>query len=139
MDIRDVSRAYVACLEADPDKVRGEIFNVSSVNVRISELALRVREVLSSLGVHVDIHADYQARTIRSYRVVAQKITRILGFEPSIVLEQSVEDIVAKIRENGYLDFENPKYFNIDWMRMLESAHSIIGVTGSVFGIEAES
>ena len=42
VEVRDVARAYIAALEADPDKVRGQIYNVSFKNFRISELALRV-------------------------------------------------------------------------------------------------
>ena len=42
-------------------------------------------------------------------------------------------DMVEKIRQHEYTDFDNPKYYNIHWMRLLEKAHQIIQVTGSVF------
>jgi len=35
VDVRDAARAYIACLEAEEEKVRGQIFNVSFQNVRI--------------------------------------------------------------------------------------------------------
>ena len=51
VDVRDAARAYIACLEADDDKVRGQIFNVIYRNMRISELALRVKDALAENGV----------------------------------------------------------------------------------------
>lgn len=135
VDIRDVARAYIACLEADEDKVRGEIFNVSFQNVRISELALRVREALRQVGLQVDVRPDYSYKGVRSYRVSAQKIERVLGVHPKVTVEESVVDMVEKIRRYGYTDFDNPKYYNIRWMRLLEEAHKVIRVTGSVFEV----
>jgi len=134
VDIRDVARACIACLEAEEDKVRGEIFNVSFQNVRISELALRVREALRQVKVQVDIWPDYGYKGVRSYRVSAQKIERVLGVHPKVTIEESVVDMVEKVRRYGYTDFDNPKYYNIRWMRLLEEACQVIQVTGSVFG-----
>src|SRR4029079_911590 len=59
VDVRDAARAYLACIEADDDKVRGEIFNVIYRSQRISELALRVKEVLAENGLKIDITPDY--------------------------------------------------------------------------------
>jgi len=133
VDIRDVARAYIACVEAKDELVRGEIFNVSFQNMRVSELALRIREGLRSQGVSVEIRPDYGYKGVRSYRVSAQKIERVLGVRPKVTIEESVADMVKKITSYGYTDFDNPKYYNIRWMRMLEEAHKIIQVTGSVF------
>ncbi len=137
VDIRDVARAYIACLEAEEHKVRGEIFDVSFQNVRISELSLRVREALRDVGIQMDVRPDYGYKGVRSYRVSAEKIERVLGIHPKVTIEESVVDMVEKIRENGCTDFDNPKYYNIRWMRLLEEAHHIIQVTGSVFEVQS--
>jgi hypothetical protein len=102
--------------------------------MRISELALRVREVFKELGMDIEIEPDYGYRGIRSYRVSSEKIERILGLKPKVTIEDSVRNMVTKIRELGYDDFENPRYYNIRWMRLLEEADRVIDVTGSVFG-----
>ncbi|MBU1878861.1 MAG: NAD-dependent epimerase/dehydratase family protein, partial [Chloroflexi bacterium] len=133
VDVRDVARAYIACLEAPEDKVKGQIFNVSYRNMRISELALRVQSALADVGVPVQIQPDFGYRGVRSYRVSTAKITRVLGFRPVVSVQESVEDLVEKIRRYGYTDFDNPRYYNIRWMRLLEEAQQIIGITGSVF------
>ena len=134
VDVRDAARAYIAALEADEDLVRGEIFNVSYQNIRVSELALRVREALRGVGVNVDIRPDYAYRGVRSYRVSAHKIERVLGVRPKVTIEESVADMVKKIPAYGYTDFDNPRYYNIRWMKLLEEAHRVIELTGSVFG-----
>jgi hypothetical protein len=35
-------------------------------------------------------------------------------------------------------DFDNPKYYNIRWMRFLEEAQRVIEITGSVFSAPAK-
>lgn len=137
VDVRDAARGYVALLEAEEDRVRGQIFNLASRNVRISELALRVREALSQLNVRVDIRPDYGYQGVRSYRASSEKIQRVLGVSPKVTIEEAVVDMVERIRREGYTDFENPKYYNIRWMQLLEEAHRVIGVTGSVFDAPA--
>jgi len=133
VDVRDAARTYIALLEADEKLVNGEIFNLVYANMRISELALRVQSALREVGVKVEINADYNYSGVRSYRVSGQKLTRVLGFWPVISIEESVKNMVQKIRSSGYTDFDNPKYHNIRWMKFLEEANEIISITGSVF------
>jgi len=130
IDIRDVARAYIACIEADADKVRGQIFNISYKNYRISELALRVRQSLLEVGIDVGIKADYRDMPMRSYRVCTDKVRNTLGFVPEFPVELSVKCIVSKVAGG---DFSHPRYYNIKWMKLLEETRSIIDVTGGVF------
>lgn len=133
VDVRDAARAYIACLEADEALVRDQIFNLVYVNIRISELALRVREALREVGVKAEIQADYAYKGVRSYRVSGAKLGRVLGFRPAVTIEEAVRNLVENIRAYGYTDFDNPKYYNIRWMKLLTEADQIIKVTGSVF------
>jgi len=135
VEVRDVARAYIACLRADEGLVKKQIFNLSFHNMRISELALRVREAFRTMDINIDIRSDYGYRGVRSYRVSAAKIQRVLGFRPKVTIEESVQNMVKQIRAHGYDDFDNPRYYNIRWMRLLEEAQKIIGVTGSVFEV----
>lgn len=134
VDVRDACRAYIAALEAPAEKVRGEIFNVVFQNFRISELALRVREALRGLDVDVDITPDFGYTGVRSYRVSGEKAERVLGIKPAVGLSESVRHMVQQIRAHQYTDWDNPRYYNIRWMKVLEEAEDIISVTGSVFG-----
>lgn len=133
VDVRDVAQAYILALQAEESKVKGQIFNVAHRNYRISELALRVREALRQAEVEAEIRVDYGYKGVRSYRISTHKIERMLGFRPKVGVEESVVDMVEKIRRYGYTDFDNPRYYNIRWMRLLEEAHQIVHITGSVF------
>lgn len=133
VDVRDAARAYIACLEADEEKVEAQIFNIIYGNFRISELALRVKEVLNQIGRNVDVKPDYRYYGVRSYRVSGKKIDKVLGFRPAVSIEETVKDMVEKIYQYGYNDFDNPKYYNISWMKLLEEMEKIIKITGSVF------
>ncbi len=133
IDIRDVAKAYILCIEAEDEKVSGEIFNLVYRNFRISELALRVRSALKSIGIEIDIRPDYRYRGVRSYRVSGEKIKNRLGFTPTISVEESVVDMVEKIKKYNCMNFENPIYYNIRWMKTLEEADEIIKITGKIF------
>ncbi len=139
VDIRDVARAYIAAVEAPDDLVRGEIFNIIYRNFRISELAIRVREALRALGVQVDVDPDFGYKGVRSYRISGDKAERVLGIKPQVEIAESVAHMVEQIKANRYTDWDNPRYYNIRWMKYLEEAERIIAVTGSVFGAPAVS
>jgi nucleoside-diphosphate-sugar epimerase len=133
VDIRDVAKAYLAAIQAPEDKVRGQIFNVVNRNYRISELAFRIREGLHQVGVPAEIRADYRYKGVRNYRISGKKMEQTLDFRPTVSIEESVVDMVEKIRKYGYTDFDNPRYYNIRWMKLLEEIDKVIKVTGSVF------
>ena len=132
IDVKDVARAYVMALESDADLVRGQIFNLSAGNFRISELALRVKRALNDLGIPVELDVDYSYRLVRSYRISAEKILRVLGFQPKVQVEESVEHMVGEIERRGLTDFSHPRYYNIEWMKLLEEAVGIASRHGYV-------
>jgi nucleoside-diphosphate-sugar epimerase len=128
-----VAKAYIVCLEADEDKVSGEIFNLVYRNFRISELALRVRDAFQKIHQDIDIRPDYRYKGVRSYRVSGEKIKGRLGFVPAISVEDSVVDMVDKITSYGFRNFDDPIYYNIKWLQTLEKADEIIKITGKIF------
>ena len=136
LDVRDAARAYIACLEAEEDTVKGEVFNVCHSNMRISELSLRTRQTLDSVGVEVQILPDYRERKERSYRVSTRKIEQVMGFRPEVTVEASVVDMVERISPLRRTDLDNPKYYNIRWMRLLDESYRKAHPTGSVFDVD---
>jgi nucleoside-diphosphate-sugar epimerase len=132
VDVKDVARAYVIALESDADPISGQIFNITAGNFRISELALRAERALRDLGIAVALDVDFGYRLVRSYRVTAEKAHRVLGFQPLVTVEESVADMVEQINQHGYTDFSNPRYYNIDWMRLLEESVAIVSDFGYV-------
>jgi nucleoside-diphosphate-sugar epimerase len=139
VDVRDVARAYIACVSAEEALVHGQIFNVAACNMRISELALHVRTTLRELGVNVDIRPDYTYRGVRSYRVSTQKIERVLGYKALVSVEDAVRDLVQQLRLRNIDDLHDPRFENLRWLRLLEEAEVILGSGCSVFDVPAEA
>ncbi|MBA3552362.1 MAG: SDR family oxidoreductase [Actinobacteria bacterium] len=132
IDVKDVARAYVMALDSDADLIRGQIFNLSAGNFRISELALRVQRALQDLGVQAELDVDFSYRLVRSYRVSGDKILKTLGFQPRVTVEESVAHMVEQIERHGFTDFSHPRYYNIEWMKLLESAVETVSTHGYV-------
>ena len=70
-------------------------------------------------GLNPEIEVDYSIRRDRSYRISCEKIKKVLGWEPKIPVEESVKNMIGKIEEYGYTDFMHPRYYNIEWMKLL--------------------
>ena len=132
VDVQDVAQCYLACVEADLDRIGGQIFNVAYGNVRVLDLAVGVRQALSGI-VEAEIVIDRTVQPVRDYRVRTDKIERTLGFRPMVTVEASVRDMAARIRQGNCADFENPRYYNIRWMELLTAAEHIVRRTGGVF------
>ena len=133
IDISDVVKAYLICLEAPEDKVKSQVFNISHNNYRISELAYRVQGALGEVGIKIEIGVDYTPQNVRSYRVSNEKIESLLGFHATLSIEDSVKNMVKMINKYNYTDFLNPRYYNIQWTTLLEEAEKILKVSDSIF------
>jgi nucleoside-diphosphate-sugar epimerase len=132
VDVKDVARAYVTALESDPEPISGQIFNIAAGNFRVSELALRTEKTLRALDIPVELDVDFTYRLVRSYRVTSEKAHRVLGFEPRVTIEESIANMVEEIARHNYTDFSNPRYYNIEWMKLLEESVSIVADFGYV-------
>lgn len=131
VDIRDVADAHILCLEAPAEKVRGQVFHVVHRNFRILELAHWVKEILRPLK-NVEVDVIFGTAEYRSYRVSGEKMRKVLGFQPQRTAEQAVRQIYDILSTGRYNDFSNPKYYNIEWMKLLVEMESRIHRIGKV-------
>jgi nucleoside-diphosphate-sugar epimerase len=135
LSVQDAAAAYKLMLEAPADKVGGEIFNVTNGNFRISELALRVQNKLGEMGIRCEIKPDYNYRNLRSCQASGRKITERLGFAPKVTVEETVEDLVGKIRGGSFHDASDPAHHNIRWLDLLEETRTKLGYTESALNL----
>ncbi|HYL86769.1 MAG TPA: SDR family oxidoreductase [Candidatus Angelobacter sp.] len=138
LSIQDAAAAYKLMLAAPAEKVSGEIFNVTNGNYRISELALRVQNKLAEMRVPCEIRPDYNYRNLRSCQASGKKICEKLGFTPKVTVEQTVEELVQKIRGGAFHDPYAPAFHNIRWLDLLEEARTTAGYAESVFSLNSE-
>ena len=132
VDIRDVAQAHILCLSAPEEKVRGEIFNLVHKNFRILELAHWVKEILRDKK-DVDVEVVFGTSEYRSYRVSGLKMEKVLGFKPQRSVSDAVKEIYQVLSTGRYTDFANPKYYNIEWMKLLVEMEKRLEKIGKVF------
>ena len=138
LNIQDAAAAYQLMLEAPMEQVQGEIFNVTNGNYRISELALRVQSKLAAMDIPCELRPDYNHRDLRSCQASGKKITQRLGFTPSVTVEQTVADLVEKIRGGAVHDPSDPVFHNIRWLDLLEETRTKGGYSRSVLNLSPE-
>jgi nucleoside-diphosphate-sugar epimerase len=132
VDVSDLSRVYVACVEAPDEKVHAQTFNVVEKNYRILELAHWVREAFRPVK-KIEIEVDYSNYKTRSYRVSGQKIETVLGVKPLLGVKESVENMLRMVQQHAQTDFLNPRYYNIQWMELLAEMEQTLKRIGGVF------
>ena len=74
VDVRDVSDAMIAAMEAPAELVRGEIFNVLHSNYQIRELAMLVAGSVQLLGRAVTLKEEPAPRLTRDYECSNAKL-----------------------------------------------------------------
>jgi nucleoside-diphosphate-sugar epimerase len=119
--IEDISRAFIAALEAPADRVFNEAFNVGQTahNYRIRDLAEIVAEVVPGCTLEF---ADDAGPDKRSYRVSFEKIRRTLpAFKPQWDARMGAEQLYKAYRSSGLTlaEFEGPRYQRIGHIKKL--------------------
>jgi nucleoside-diphosphate-sugar epimerase len=119
--IEDISRAFIAALEAPVDAVFNEAFNVGQTahNYRIRDLATIVAEVVPGCTLEF---ADGAGPDKRSYRVSFEKIKRKLPtFKPQWDARMGAEQLYNAYRGSGVTleEFEGPRYQRIGHIKKL--------------------
>jgi len=130
LHIRDAVDAYLHLLWAPTGKIRSETFNLVHKNYRILELAHWIAELLEQhRGVEVQVKRDRSSGDgLRSYYVDGEKITRTLGFKPERGVAQATLDIWDALERGEFgIEPENdPRYFNIRWLREMVAKEGVI-------------
>ncbi|MCW5701669.1 MAG: NAD-dependent epimerase/dehydratase family protein [Bradyrhizobium sp.] len=119
--IEDISRAFIAALEAPVDAVFDQAFNVGQTahNYQIKDLARIVAGVVPGCVVEL---ADGAGPDTRSYRVSFEKIRqRLPAFKPQWDAQKGAEQLYKAYRASGVTleEFEGPRYQRIGHINKL--------------------
>src|SRR5215475_8719464 len=119
--IEDISRAFIAALEAPADVVFNEAFNVGQTahNYRIRDLAEIVAGVVPNCKIEF---ADDAGPDTRSYRVSFEKIrTKLPQFKPQWDAKKGAEQLYQAYRASNLTleEFEGPRYQRIGHIKKL--------------------
>ncbi len=121
MHIEDISRAFIAALEAPREAVHLQAFNVGRTdeNFRIRELAEIVTQVVPGSRIE---YAPDAGPDKRCYRVDCGKIKRVLpAFEPQWTARKGVEELYKAYRDVGLTleDFEGRRFHRLAHLKYL--------------------
>lgn len=119
--IEDISRAFIAMVEAPRALIHNEAFNVGRTeeNYQICQLAEIVGETVS--GCHVEI-AQNAGPDLRNYRVDCSKIATVLSnYKPQWDVRRSALELYETYRRIGlkWEDFEGPRYKRLTHIKEL--------------------
>jgi nucleoside-diphosphate-sugar epimerase len=119
--IEDISRAFLAVLEAPLDKIHNRAFNVGvpGENFRIREIAEIVKETVPGSKVGF---AEGASPDKRNYRVDCGMLPReVPAFKPAWTVRKGAQELYETYKKVGLTleEFEGKKYKRIDHVRML--------------------
>jgi len=120
--IEDISRAYLAVLEAPRELIHNEAFNVgrSTENYQMREVAEIVQQVVPGSEIRL---ADGASPDTRCYRVDCSKLEQTLpAYRPRWTVRDGVEELYQAYKdfELTLEDFLGPKYMRIRQIRALQ-------------------
>ena len=112
--IDDMCDLYKKLIHDDITKFNGEIFNVGTENLKIIEVAKKVKSVMEkklnkkNIEIRVEESAD-----IRSYMINSDKIKNLLGFEFKKTVVDAIEDLCDAFEKNVIKDSFSDEWSNI--------------------------
>src|SRR5215218_2519083 len=122
LHIQDMCDLYELMIEAPEEKIAGQIFNAGYQNLKISEIAEIVRDVVKQ---EFPEKAPIEIVTTpsddnRSYHINSDKIARVIGFKPKYTIEDAVRGLCKAFKEGKLPNsFEDDTYYNVKLMKRL--------------------
>jgi nucleoside-diphosphate-sugar epimerase len=125
--IEDISRAFIAALEAPREAVHDQAFNIGrdEDNHQIRDIARMIEATVPGSSV---TFAEGASPDKRSYRVsFAKAAERLPGFEPRWTVQKGIEEIHDAYRTEGLTldDFLSPRFQRIKRIRELVDAGAL--------------
>ena len=119
--IADISRAFLAAIEAPRASVHCQVLNVgaTSENYRVHEIAETVQRTVPDSSIQ---YAEGAGADKRSYRVDCSKIARVLpAFKPQWTASSGAAELFARYTEHGLAagDFEGPRFQRLGYLKSL--------------------
>lgn len=120
--VEDISRAFLAALEAPREAIHNQAFNVgrNEDNLRVREIADMVKAVVPGCTIR---YAEGGGPDPRCYRVDCSKIARALpAFRPQWTVAKGVEELYHAYREAGLTaeEFHGNRYMRLKQIKKLQ-------------------
>ena len=119
--VSDVSKAFIAVINAETKKVAGEIFNIGFDNFQIKNLAYLVREQLP-MPIDIDLAPDDADK--RDYNVLFEKASKQIGFKATTNVSEGITEIYKALK-SGVVD-TGQKTITVQWYRNILEAQKLL-------------
>ena len=109
LHVHDAARAFVTVLQASPELVSGEIFNVGDyrLNLQLSAVSKKIAAIVSPVEIEIVENGDK-----RNYRVSFDKIHTCLGFVCEKGVEFGIREIFEAVQSRQIVDFTASQFNN---------------------------
>jgi nucleoside-diphosphate-sugar epimerase len=116
--IEDISRAFLALMEAPRELVHDEAFNVGNTaeNYRIRDVATLVGDVVPGSVITL---SDEAFNDLRNYRVNCDKLAETIGFQTKWTVPAGIEELYEAYKQIGLTltDLEGNRFMRIKRVR----------------------
>ena len=119
--VSDVSKAFIAVINAETKKVAGEVFNIGFDNFQIKNLAYLVRENLP-MSIDIDLAPDDADK--RDYNVLFEKASKQIGFKATTNVSEGITEIYKALK-TGVVD-TGQKTITVQWYRNILEAQKLL-------------
>lgn len=108
LHVRDAARGMVEALEY-PKLEKAEIFNIMHENMRIADLAFKIKDHFPNIEIE---QTEIPFEDTRNYKVVADKLKEKMGFTTRLSIDNGIEQIKKLLVDQRIRDIHNPRYSN---------------------------
>lgn len=109
LHVRDAAQPIVDSAEG---KHTG-VFNLHAVNMRIINLAEKVREHFPDLNI---TRTDLKFQDDRTYQVFSENARKVFGFSPKLTVDDGIEELKRVFEEGRVRNLRSPRYSNADYL-----------------------
>lgn len=118
--VEDMSQAFIECLKAPTEKIRGEIFNVggNEENYTVREIAESVEDIVPDSIIE---YSNKSNKDSRSYKVSFDKIKNQLNFKPKWTLRDGIKQMYDIVKKKNFTEetFRDKKYYRVIYIQWL--------------------
>ncbi|ODS41288.1 MAG: hypothetical protein A7315_02015 [Candidatus Altiarchaeales archaeon WOR_SM1_79] len=113
LHVEDAAEAFIKCLDASIEKVRGEVFNVGSneQNYRIAQIGEMIHDIIPNAKLET-LEKDDE----RNYNISFDKISKVLGFGAMRCIKDGVLEIKQVVERGEIKDYKKEKYSNYKFL-----------------------
>ena len=120
LHIDDMCRLYEYLIFNDISNFNGEIFNVGQENLKIIEIAEKIKNIMKKrFGKEIEIKIE-PSSDLRSYQINSDKSIKVLNFSYEKNVEDAINDLIEAFEQNKIQDSFSEKWQNISVLKKID-------------------